>query len=348
MADVGAEIIECGSGFTDMTLGADTVVGMARERGLDVQYELGEKHGGSFADDTVDALIDRGRAWLEAGAIQLVIEARESAQEVGLFDQQGKLNGALADRFAGRASVLISLCSRRRQAEPVRAARPLREQGSALQCPPRGGSTSGDLPPGAPFGRVPSREPPTASPAVKDARAARTVVIDVLAESVSTYRDEHVIVAVDVIRATTTAVTAVSLGFQCFPVASLEHAVPLAGVLESPLLVGELGGNTPYGFDLTNSPAQVTQLTELHRPIILLSSSGTRVMHEAREAHAGYVACLRNYSASARYLAATYNRVAVIGAGTRGEFREEDQLCCAWIARILVDLGFEAERSPHR
>ena len=100
VADVGAEIIECGSGFTDMTLGADTVVGMARERGLDVQYELGEKHGGSFADDTVDALIDRGREWLEAGAIQLVIEARESAQEVGLFDQQGKLNGALADRFA--------------------------------------------------------------------------------------------------------------------------------------------------------------------------------------------------------------------------------------------------------
>ena len=31
----------------------------------------------------------------------------------------------------------------------------------------------------------------------------------------------------------------------------------------------------------------------------------------------------------------------MIGAGTRGEFREEDQLGCAWIARRLVDIGFE-------
>jgi phosphosulfolactate phosphohydrolase-like enzyme len=36
------------------------------------------------------------------------------------------------------------------------------------------------------------------------------------------------VVGVDVIRATTTAVTAVAAGRRCFPVASLEEAVPLA------------------------------------------------------------------------------------------------------------------------
>lgn len=168
------------------------------------------------------------------------------------------------------------------------------------------------------------------------------VVIDFLADSAARYRDDHAIVAVDVIRATTTAVTALSLGFRCFPVPSLEHAVPLAGRLDGPLLVGELGGNTPYGFDLTNSPAQVTQVTELQRPIILLSSSGTSLVFESRSAEAAYVACLRNYRAVARHVAARHQRVAVLGAGTRGEFREEDQLCCAWIAELLVDGGFAA------
>ena len=56
-----------------------------------------------------------------------------------------------------------------------------------------------------------------------------------------------------------------------------------------------------------------------------------------------YVACLRNYSAVAAYLAAHHPTVAVIGAGSRGEFREEDQLCCAWIAEELLDTGYEPQ-----
>jgi 2-phosphosulfolactate phosphatase len=34
--------------------------------------------------------------------------------------------------------------------------------------------------------------------------------------------------------------------------------------------------------------------------------------------------------------------VAVIGAGSRGEFRLEDQLCCAWIADGLLRCGYAA------
>ena len=45
------------------------------------------------------AWIDQGQEWLDAGAVQLVVEARESAQGVGLFDKDGRLNTAYADRF---------------------------------------------------------------------------------------------------------------------------------------------------------------------------------------------------------------------------------------------------------
>ena len=74
------------------------VVAEAGSRGLEVQFELGKKHGGTFTGDTVEALRARGQEWLDAGAVALVIEARESARGVGLFDPQGGFQAALADR----------------------------------------------------------------------------------------------------------------------------------------------------------------------------------------------------------------------------------------------------------
>jgi 2-phosphosulfolactate phosphatase len=171
----------------------------------------------------------------------------------------------------------------------------------------------------------------------------KSVVIDCFPQSVQSYQKGYAIVAVDVMRATTTAVTAVALGRRCFPVPSLDAAVPLAARLTNPLLVGELGGSMPYGFDLNNSPADLEGRTDVHRPMILLSTSGTRVICGAAEGQAMYVACLRNYSALIAYLAVHHPMVAVIGAGSRGEFREEDQLCCAWIAEGLLAAGYEAQ-----
>jgi len=99
-SDIGVTRIECGEGFTDMPLPAAQVVKLAGDRGLDVQFELGKKHSGPFTGDMVDLLVARGFEWLDAGARQLVVEARESASGVGLFDAAGRFNAALADRFA--------------------------------------------------------------------------------------------------------------------------------------------------------------------------------------------------------------------------------------------------------
>jgi len=99
-ADIGFTRIEAGEGFTDMPLPARVVIQMAEQRGLEVQFELGKKHGGAFNSDVISELIDQGRRWLDAGARELVVEARESAKGVGLFDESGQFNSALADRFA--------------------------------------------------------------------------------------------------------------------------------------------------------------------------------------------------------------------------------------------------------
>jgi 2-phosphosulfolactate phosphatase len=149
------------------------------------------------------------------------------------------------------------------------------------------------------------------------------------------------IVCVDVFRATTTAVTAVTSGRRCFPVASLEEALPVAAALDRPLLVGELGGSMPYGFDLQNSPDAIARRPDVWRPAILLSTSGTPLLTGAAAYGPAYAACLRNWSATADHLIAHAGaQVDLVGAGTRGEFREEDQLCCAWIGARLLGAGF--------
>jgi phosphosulfolactate synthase len=99
-ADMGFGRIEAGQGFTDVALDPAAVLSMAGERGLEVQFELGSKHGGPFTRDTVQALVADGRRWLDAGAVELVVEARESAQGVGLFDQGGRFRPGLADVLA--------------------------------------------------------------------------------------------------------------------------------------------------------------------------------------------------------------------------------------------------------
>src|SRR5262249_16197704 len=108
------------------------------------------------------------------------------------------------------------------------------------------------------------------------------------------------------------------------------------------LLVGEQAGTMPPGFNLNNSPVELLARTDLERPVILLSSSGTRLCHYASKcSDAVFLACLPNYFSLPHPLhPPNFPHVAVIGAGSRGEFREEDQLCCAWVAEDLIERGY--------
>ena len=173
----------------------------------------------------------------------------------------------------------------------------------------------------------------------------KSVVIDYLPESVSRYRPGWAIVAVDVIRATTTAITAAATGRRCFPVPTIDAALALAQGFNDPLLAGESNGRMPVAFELDNSPRQLADRTDIHRPLVLVSSSGTKVIHEAAGSEAIYLACFRSYSVLAGHLAPRHDQVAVIGAGSKGEFREEDQICCAWIAAGLMSRGYMAGTS---
>lgn len=171
-----------------------------------------------------------------------------------------------------------------------------------------------------------------------------TFVIDSIPESAAKYRQTHAIVAIDVFRATSVIVTALAGGHPIYPVATVAEALESAARLNDPLLAGEQAGIKPAGFALNNSPAAIALLDDC-RPIVLVTSAGTQLLAQARGASSIYVACLRNLLATAHQLTLSHARVALIGAGTRGLPRPEDQLACARIGDALLAAGYSAENS---
>lgn len=96
VADLGITRFEAGEGFIPLKENPKDIMKMAEERGLEVQFEIGEKHAGAFTQAIIKELIDQSKEWLDIGAKQIVVEARESAVGVGLFSDEGAFysNGA--------------------------------------------------------------------------------------------------------------------------------------------------------------------------------------------------------------------------------------------------------------
>ena len=97
---LGFERIEAGDGFTKLKVTARDVISLAEQRNLEVHFEVGDKHTGAFTSKNVERVIAQGKEWLDAGALQIVVEARESAMNVGLFSDKGELDLGVADRLA--------------------------------------------------------------------------------------------------------------------------------------------------------------------------------------------------------------------------------------------------------
>jgi len=113
----------------------------------------------------------------------------------------------------------------------------------------------------------------------------------VLFDGLHSIPESNAVVAIDVIRATTTAVTAVATGRQCYPVPTVEAAEGARKIRAGcPYSWASLAGVMAAGFDMTNSPAELATRTD-RRPIILLSSSGTQLIHGVRGREHVFIAC---------------------------------------------------------
>lgn len=143
-------------------------------------------------------------------------------------------------------------------------------------------------------------------------------------------------VVIDVLRASTTIVTALANGAErVVPVADLEDARRSAAQAgPTALLGGERGGVRIPGFDLGNSPLEYSADRVAGRTIVVTTTNGTAALAASRGAREILVGALVNRSAVAeaiRRLAGDAEHVHLVCAGTDSLVSAEDVLAAGAI-----------------
>ncbi len=145
-------------------------------------------------------------------------------------------------------------------------------------------------------------------------------------------------VVIDVLRATTTIVQALSAGARAVvPVQSPEEAVYRAQPFHDALLGGERDALRIEGFDLGNSPEEYSADRVRGKTVFLTTTNGTRALHAARTAAPVWVGALVNASAAARRLIACQQDAVILCSGTNDQFSLEDTVCAGAILAALDD-----------
>ncbi len=154
-------------------------------------------------------------------------------------------------------------------------------------------------------------------------------------------------VVIDVFRAYSAAAYAFHSGAsRILLAAEVEEARAIAARIPDSILMGEVDGVRPEGFDLGNSPGEIVAEPERvrGRTIVHRSSAGTRCARAALTAGAApvYVAGLVVASATAAAVA-DHPEVTIVASGLSGvEPAAEDDVCAALIEAMLLGTGADA------
>jgi 2-phosphosulfolactate phosphatase len=149
---------------------------------------------------------------------------------------------------------------------------------------------------------------------------------------------------IDVLRATTTMCAALSHGAKAIiPVASTEEALRLAQTIGSTdvLLVGEKNCVRIPGFQLGNSPLEMTESVVRGKTIIATTSNGTKALLACQGAGSVYPAAAANLTLAAekaREALEADHQILIVCAGREGAFSLDDAYCAGrLVATVLGD-----------
>jgi 2-phosphosulfolactate phosphatase len=147
------------------------------------------------------------------------------------------------------------------------------------------------------------------------------------------------VVVIDVLRATTTVVTALANGAKAvIPAATSEEAVRLASNLEKDgvLLAGERRSLKIEGFALGNSPREMTPAVVAGKTIVLSTTNGTPALVAAQGGEPVLVGAAANFRAltgRARAVLAERGELVIVCAGREKQFAIEDAYTAGRLVR---------------
>lgn len=142
-------------------------------------------------------------------------------------------------------------------------------------------------------------------------------------------------VVVDVLRASSSVVTALSNGCAgIHPISEPSEAFPLADGVKV-LACGERNGVRIAGYHFGNSPAEFSRRAVAGKRLVMCTTNGTKAIRAAGHYPRIFIGCFLNAPAVASRLARDPDDVTIICAGRQGDFSMEDTLCAGMILSEL-------------
>lgn len=160
-----------------------------------------------------------------------------------------------------------------------------------------------------------------------------------------------VAVAIDVLRAFTTAAYAFQAGVREILVTSqVQEALALRDRFPEALLLGEIDGVQISGFDLGNSPSRLPGVELSGKRIIMRTTAGTQGLVRPWKARRRLAAGLCNATATAdALLRAGEQDITLIQTGViAGGWGDEDRACADWLEARLRGLPRDARLTQER
>jgi 2-phosphosulfolactate phosphatase len=161
------------------------------------------------------------------------------------------------------------------------------------------------------------------------------------------------VVVIDVLRATSTVVEALSNGAKAvFPVATAEGAARIAAGIgrDSVLLCGERRGLPIDGFDLGNAPPEFDRDRVEGASLVMTTTNGTQAFLAVAEARGGadgpgaiLAGAFLNLAAISEVVAGGGRDTAIVCAGREGRYALEDALCAGALVQELERSGAALE-----
>ena len=155
--------------------------------------------------------------------------------------------------------------------------------------------------------------------------------------------EDQVAVVIDVLRASTTIITALDNGCEAVvPIAEVNEAFEMSEKLSNRnvLLGGERNGISIPGFDLSNSPLEYTSGRVSEKTIIFTSTNGSQLFDFSRQAALTIVCGFVNVSSVCDYLLRVNKNIVILCAGRNKQFGLEDAVCGGMLIKeILYKIG---------
>ncbi len=172
-------------------------------------------------------------------------------------------------------------------------------------------------------------------------------LIDTPEELVGQDKTGCICVVVDILRATTTIQAAFAAGAdQVWAMPDLDRAIALKAKQPELILAGERGGIAPQGFDLGNSPREISAAKIQGKTVVLTTTNGTRALAATRGAKQVITGCFLNANAVRDHLLAA-NRPCILACAGHlaigsnlAEPSAEDRLFAGFLANELANHGF--------